>query len=98
MELYTEAQVKQRLEAYPGWCLNAVGQLEREYTFKNFSRAMLFANAVGHLAETADHHPDLFIHDYKYVRISLMSHSAGGITDKDFDLLAQIEAIVGGAQ
>mgnify|MGYP000517318038 CR=1 FL=1 len=98
MQTYTEAEIQERLTAYPRWSLNAAGQLEGEYTFKNFSRAMLFANAVGYLAENADHHPDLLIHDYKYVRISLMTHSAGGITDNDFNLLAQIEAIAGGIQ
>ena len=55
--------------------------------------AMLFANAVGLLAEQADHHPDLFIHDYRHVRISVMTHSQEAITDKDFSLIEKIDAL-----
>ncbi len=55
--------------------------------------AMLFANAVGHLAEAADHHPDLFIHNYRYLAISVMTHSEKGVTERDFALIRQIEAL-----
>ena len=56
---------------------------------------MMFASAVGHLAETADHHPDIFIHSYKHVKLSMISHDKGGITDRDFKLIKQIEALPG---
>ena len=90
---YTKAEIAEALTDHPDWKLGEDGQLHREFEFKNFSRALLFANAVGHLAEAADHHPDLFIHGYKRLRISLMTHSAGGITDNDFSLIARIDAL-----
>jgi 4a-hydroxytetrahydrobiopterin dehydratase len=91
--LYDETQIKEKLADFPDWRLGDDGQLHAEYVFKNFSRAMLFANAVGLLAEQADHHPDLFIHDYRHVRISVMTHSQDAITDKDFALITQIDAL-----
>jgi 4a-hydroxytetrahydrobiopterin dehydratase len=54
---------------------------------------MLFVNAVAHLAETANHHPDLRIHGWKNLAISLMTHDQGGITDLDFALVAKIDAL-----
>ena len=92
---YDRAQIEAKLADFPDWQLGNDGQLHAEYTFKNFSRAMLFANAIGLLAEHADHHPDLFIHSYRHVKISLMTHSQNGITDKDFALIAQIDALPG---
>jgi 4a-hydroxytetrahydrobiopterin dehydratase len=93
--LYDHTQIAEKLAQHPDWHLGDDGQLHAEYMFKNFSRAMLFANAVGLLAEQADHHPDLFIHDYRHVKISVMTHSQNGITDKDFALIAQIDALPG---
>ncbi|HOA25760.1 MAG TPA: 4a-hydroxytetrahydrobiopterin dehydratase [Aggregatilineales bacterium] len=92
-KVYERAEIEERLRSYPGWALGEDGQLHRELTFNNFAQAMLYASAVGHLAESADHHPDLFIHGYKHLRISLMTHSEKGITDRDFALIEQIEAL-----
>lgn len=89
----SKAQVEDRLKGYTGWALADDGQLHKEYTFKDFAQAMLFAGAVGHLADAANHHPDLNIHDYKQVGISLMTHSEGGITERDFALIGQIDAL-----
>ncbi|HML24805.1 MAG TPA: 4a-hydroxytetrahydrobiopterin dehydratase [Aggregatilinea sp.] len=92
-DIYTDVQIQSRLQEYADWRLEGDGQLHAEFTFKNFRQAVLFVNAIAHLAEVADHHPDLCIHDYKQVSIRIMTHSAGGITSKDFDLIAQIEAL-----
>lgn len=89
----SDADVRERLREHPTWQLAADGQLECELTFKNFNRAVLFVNAIAYLAETHDHHPDLLLHDYKRLTIRLMTHSAGGITERDFALLAQIDAL-----
>jgi 4a-hydroxytetrahydrobiopterin dehydratase len=90
---YSQTEIEEKLADHPNWSLADDGRLHAHFTFKNFSRAMLFAGAVGHLAEAADHHPDLLIHDYKNVKISLTTHSAGGITEADFNLIEQIEAL-----
>jgi 4a-hydroxytetrahydrobiopterin dehydratase len=91
---FSRSEIAAKLPAHPGWTLDENGRLVKEYVFKNFSQTMLFANAVAYLAERADHHPDLFIHDYKHLKISLMSHDAGGITERDFDLIGQIAGLM----
>jgi len=90
-EIFDTAKVEANLKAHPGWTLADSGQLQREYTFENFLRALLFANAVGHLAEAVNHHPDILIYDYKKVRLSMMSHDVGGITTRDFRLISLID-------
>lgn len=93
MFTYSQAEIKKKLADYHGWSLGDDGQLHGEFVFKDFCQVMLFAAAVGHLAEAANHHPDLFIHSYRHLRISVFSHDAKGITDRDFRLIEQINAL-----
>jgi 4a-hydroxytetrahydrobiopterin dehydratase len=51
---------------------------------------------VGREAEAANHHPDILIHGWNHVRLSVTNHSAGGLTQADFDLAATIDALPGG--
>ncbi len=90
---YSEAEIQAKLVEYPGWTLGEDGQLHATFIFKNFAQTLLFVNAVGHLAEAADHHPDLLIYGYKNLKISLLSHDVKGVTDRDFRLIAQIGAL-----
>ncbi len=92
-KIYTQEEIEQRLDGHPDWTLGADGQLHADLTFANFMEAMMFANAVAHLAQAADHHPDLLIHQYKKLSISLITHSEGCITERDFALLDQIDAL-----
>jgi len=92
-KIYTQEELYARLGDHPDWTLGSDGQLHAELTFDNFMQAMMFANAVAHLAQAADHHPDLFIHQYKKLSISLMTHSVGAITERDFALVDQIDAL-----
>ncbi len=68
-------------------------RLHRVFTLKNFAQIMLLVNAIAHLAEVANHHPDLRIYSYKNLDVSLKTHDPDGITDLDFALLRQIEAL-----
>ena len=65
-------------------------------TWKDFAQAMTFVNAVAFLAERANHHPDIAIH-WNRVDLRLWSHDAGGITDRDRALAAEIEKLVASA-
>ena len=87
-KLTTEA-VQVALKKLPGWTLKdeAIG---KQYTWPSFPDAIKFVNQVADLAEQADHHPDILI-NYRRVTLTLSTHSGGGITQKDFDLAAQIE-------
>ena len=65
----------------------------RDVELEGFKAAMALANAVADAAEAANHHPDILVHDYKHVRLTLSTHSAGGITENDLALAAAIDAI-----
>lgn len=62
-------------------------------TLDDFEAAMAFANAVAAAAQAADHHPDLLIHGWNRVRLTVSTHSEGGITAKDLELAATVEAL-----
>ena len=66
----------------------------KEFVFADFIKAVEFVNKIVPLAENADHHPDIFIHSYKKVRIELITHSKGKITEKDYKLAEEIDKII----
>jgi 4a-hydroxytetrahydrobiopterin dehydratase len=88
MTSLTSEQVTAELAATPGWQL-ADGQITRTVTRKDFRDALLFVNAVGYIAERATHHPDIFI-SWNKVTLTLVTHSAGGLTKNDFALAREI--------
>ena len=69
------------------------GHLVRDYPTANWKASLMATMAVGHLAELAWHHPDLRV-SWGGVQVRLTTHSAGGITDKDFALAAEIERLL----
>ena len=68
--------------------------ITREWKLDDFAAALAFVQDVGELAEAADHHPDILVHGYNHVRITLSTHSEGGITQADLDLAHQIDQAV----
>lgn len=85
MKKISEEEVKKRLSQTENWSLNSKGQIERKFEFKDFKESMQFVNAVAFFAEKLDHHPDILIL-WNKVCLSINTHSAGGITDLDFQL------------
>jgi 4a-hydroxytetrahydrobiopterin dehydratase len=69
-------------------------EIVRELKFEDFAAAIAFVNGVAELAEAANHHPDILVHGYNRVRLTLSTHSQGGLTDADFALAKRIDAIV----
>ncbi len=65
----------------------------RDFELTDFKEAMALANAIGDAAEEAGHHPDILVHGYKRMRITLCTHSEGGITENDFALAATIDGL-----
>lgn len=92
-EVYSDEEVKARLAAeLPRWYLEE-GWIRRKYKTAGWKGTLLVVNAVGHLAEAAFHHPDLAV-SYAFVVVKLKTHSAKGVTNKDFDLARKIEEVV----
>jgi 4a-hydroxytetrahydrobiopterin dehydratase len=82
---------ERRLAGLPGWKIDA-GELVKTFSFKDFRQALAFVNRVGEAAESAGHHPDIDIR-YNRVRLSLVTHDAGGLTEKDFDLASGVNKL-----
>ena len=89
---YSEAETADRLTALPGWYFED-GWIRRVYKTDGWPTTLMLVNAIGYLAEAAYHHPDLSV-TWARGTVKLSTHSAGGITQKDFDLARQIEDVV----
>jgi 4a-hydroxytetrahydrobiopterin dehydratase len=89
MPLLSPSAAQSRLTQLPGWQIES-GELVRTFQFKDFVAALEFVNLIGKLAEVAGHHPDIDIR-YNRVRLALVTHDAGGLTEKDFDLAVKAQ-------
>jgi 4a-hydroxytetrahydrobiopterin dehydratase len=70
------------------------GALVQERKFADFAAALAYVNAVGAVAEERGHHPDILLHGWNRVRLTLSTHDAGGtVTDADHALAAAIDAL-----
>jgi len=88
MAVLNDTEVQTQLKEVPEWHLDS-GKLVRDWAFRDFVQAMAFVNRVAQLAEAAGHHPDIDIR-YNKVRLALISHDAGGITDRDLKMASRI--------
>ena len=88
----TEAQqLMQQLHA--DWQLATDAKsIQREFKFKNFHRAMSFVNAIAHIANTEDHHPDLEL-GYGYCRVRFNTHAIGGLSENDLICAAKVDTL-----
>jgi len=83
-------EARARLAVLTDWEI-ASDTIRRRYKFPSFKESMEFVNKVALLAERADHHPDILI-EYDKVTLTLSSHDAGGLTERDFALARSIDA------
>ena len=91
VERLSEAEINAHLAKTNGWARQG-DEIFKTYTLTSFPAALAFVSTVGHLAEAADHHPDILV-KFKKVTLTLTTHSVGGLTEKDFALAAQIDAL-----
>jgi 4a-hydroxytetrahydrobiopterin dehydratase len=68
-------------------------QIVRDWQFKDFVGAIAFVNRVAEAAEQANHHPDIIVHGWNKVRLSLTNHSAGGLTGVDFEMAKKFDEL-----
>ncbi len=92
MPILSRDDVRERLKLLPDWKQDQ-DEIVRDAEFPDFVAAMDFVNAVAGKAEASGHHPDIDIR-YNKVRLALVSHDAGGLTQRDFDLAEAIEALL----
>ncbi|MDL5053646.1 4a-hydroxytetrahydrobiopterin dehydratase [Oscillatoria laete-virens NRMC-F 0139] len=89
--LLSPEQIARALTEVPGW-EKRDSSITKTFVFKNFVGAMGFVTQVAILAEKAWHHPDIDIR-WNRVTVTLSTHDAGGLTQKDFDLASQLQAL-----
>lgn len=69
----------------------ADGSIEKEYEFKDFKEAIGFINKVADAAERENHHPNILLHNWNKVKLTLTTHAVGGLSEKDFSLALRID-------
>jgi len=93
LHAYSEEDIRARLARdLPHWYFED-GWIRRKFRTEGWKGTLMVVNAVGHLAEAAWHHPDLTV-SYAFVIVKLVTHSAKGVTDRDFALARKIEDVV----
>jgi 4a-hydroxytetrahydrobiopterin dehydratase len=92
-DVLNEDEVSSRLRRLP-WEREG-DEIVREWRFEDFVEAVEFVNRVAEIAEEANHHPDIFIHGWNKVKLSLSNHSAGGLTEMDFTMAARFDDVGG---
>jgi 4a-hydroxytetrahydrobiopterin dehydratase len=90
-QLLGEEDISSRLEG-SDWRRDG-DEIVREWRFGDFGEAMAFVNRVAEAAEEANHHPDILVHGWNKVTLSLTNHSAGGLTEADFEMAARIDRL-----
>jgi 4a-hydroxytetrahydrobiopterin dehydratase len=91
---FTPAQVAIYAPQTPEWTVLDDKKLEREFKFKNFVEALAFINKVGAIAEDEGHHPDINLHSWNKVTITLWTHAIKGLFLNDFILAAKIDDLL----
>jgi 4a-hydroxytetrahydrobiopterin dehydratase len=90
----SQSELGDRLASRPEWHLDEEGPaIVRDFAFPDFAAAIVFVNRVAELAEAANHHPDVLVHGWNKVSLTLATHSEGGLTDADFRLAGEIDAV-----
>lgn len=92
IEALSANDIAARLVTLPRWTMQD-GALQRSFRTSGWKASLMLVNAVGHLAEVAWHHPDLFV-SWDKVVVRLTTHDAGGVSARDFELAAKIEEFV----
>lgn len=84
-------QIAEYFQVLLGWKVNEEKEITKTYICKDFGEALSFMNAIGVIAEDEGHHPDMNLHSWNKVTITLSTHAIGGLSVNDFILAAKID-------
>lgn len=90
MSKLSQDQINSDLLKLSGWSFEN-NSIQKQFQLKDFIEALSFVNSVGMESEKMDHHPDILMFAWNKVKITISTHSAGGVTEKDFSLAQKIE-------
>jgi len=91
----SNAEIAERLGALSAW-RHEGSAIVAEVQLADFAAAIALVDRVAEVAEAANHHPDILVHDYRVLRLTLSTHSVGGLTHADLDLAAQLDGLLRG--
>ena len=90
MKVLSEQEIKEHLKEFTGWSFKD-NSINKEFQLKDFKEALQLVNKIGNEAEKMGHHPDILLHSWNKVKITISTHSAGGVTENDFRLAKAID-------
>lgn len=94
MKLLSVSEINKNLGELSDWSLSGNGKsITRNFELKNFKEAIDLVNKIAKIAEEKNHHPDIRIHDYNNLEVKLSTHSAGGLTQIDFEVAEKIDSL-----
>jgi 4a-hydroxytetrahydrobiopterin dehydratase len=93
MERLPEPEIEANLAELEGHWRREGEQIVADIECKDFAAAIELVNRIAAAAERADHHPDILVHGYKQLRITLSTHAAGGLTERDFALARTLDTL-----
>jgi 4a-hydroxytetrahydrobiopterin dehydratase len=93
LNILNNKEINDKLKGLKGWNFTD-SQIEKEFKFKDFKGALDFVNWIGKAADEMNHHPDILLHSWNKVKITVSTHSEGGVTNKDFQLAKKIEGLI----
>ena len=93
MAALNEAEIEQRMQGAGEWTRGEGDTIVRDFRLADFAAAISLVERVAQVAESANHHPDILVHGWNKVRLTLSTHSEGGLTDADFALAEQIDRV-----
>ncbi len=99
MAALSDAEIEQRLEDVAQWrrgegsSPSGDDAIVRELELADFAAAIALVNRIAQAAEAANHHPDILVHGWNKLRLTLSTHSAGGLTDADFELARELDRL-----
>ena len=92
MSVLREQEIKSNLSSMTDW-MYVNKSITKEFVLKDFNEVLYFVNKIGRSAEAMNHHPNLFMHSWNKLKITISTHDKGGITEKDFELAKKIEEL-----
>lgn len=92
MSILSEKEIESNLSKLKDWeYIN--NTITKEFIMKDFNEVLYFVNKIGRSAEAMNHHPDLFMHSWNKLKITISTHDKGGVTERDFELANKIEEL-----
>ena len=90
---FDKQEIDKYLSIVKDWNLEENKKIIKNFKFKDFKEALSFINKIGEIAESENHHPNIYLYGWNKVRITLTTHAIGGLSINDFILASKIDRI-----